>query len=115
MPKAYYRVMRADEVNTREDQNDRRLYYCDPDVDIVVTTISKRHVDEAHRHITNTEIYYVVRGRLSVEVEGRSSSLEKGDLIIVYPGACHHFETGNEEVCFLAIKKQPLVEDKESC
>jgi quercetin dioxygenase-like cupin family protein len=63
----------------------------------------------------NTETYYVVRGKLLLNVEGHDIWLTKGDLVIVNPGACHHFETTEEEVVFIAIKEEPGLDDKKAC
>ena len=113
--KPSFKVMRVNDVKVRDAENDRRLYYFDNTVDIVVVTISKRHIEPSHLHTVNTEIYYVVRGKLLVNVEGQDIWLNEGDLVLVNPGACHHFETTDEEVMFIAIKKEPELDDKKSC
>lgn len=110
-----YKIMRRVEVNKRLNGNDTRLYYCDADVDFVVTTISKPHYEPPHRHSKNTESYYVLQGRLTICVNKQREVLEEGDMIVVYPGACHSFETTGEKVCFCAIKKVPQLEDKHLC
>jgi quercetin dioxygenase-like cupin family protein len=107
--------MRADDVKVREAEHDRRLFYFDDTVDIVVVTGSKCHIEPAHRHTHNTEFYYVIQGRLLLGIEGQRFWLNEGDLATVYPGACHHFETTDEKVVFMAIKKEPGLTDKESC
>ena len=113
--KPSFKVMRVNDVKVRDAEHDRRLYYFDDTVDMVVVTNSKRHVEPSHLHTMNTEIYYVVRGELLVNVEGQDLWLNEGDLVIVNPGACHHFETTDEEVMFIAIKKEPGLDDKKSC
>jgi quercetin dioxygenase-like cupin family protein len=109
------RVMRANDVKVREAEHDRRLFYFDDTVDIVVVTGTKRHLEPAHRHTQNTEIYYVIRGKLLLSVDGQQFSLNEGDLVTVHPGACHHFETTDEQVVFMAIKVEPGLRDKELC
>jgi len=110
-----YRVMRANDVKVRDGEDDRRLFYFDDTVDIVVVTGTNQHVEPAHRHTQNTEIYYVIQGSLLLVVDGRQLCLNEGDLVTVYPGACHHFETAGEQVVFMAIKKEPGLLDKELC
>jgi mannose-6-phosphate isomerase-like protein (cupin superfamily) len=110
-----FTVKRATDVKKRVSEHDERLYYFDRDVDIVVTNISKKHVAPAHLHTENTEIYYVVEGSLGVAVKGQTVQLGEGDLMIIYPGACHHFETAEEPVTFLAIKGKPGLDDKRPC
>lgn len=87
---------------------------CDPDIDIVLAKVSKPLVSEQHRHIANTESYYVFKGTLLLHIEDTAEVLNSGDMSIIYPGATHWFETRtNGEVIFCAIKRQPLSEDKE--
>jgi quercetin dioxygenase-like cupin family protein len=50
-----------------------------------------------------------------LNVEGEAIWLQEGDLVTVKPGTCHHFETFDEKVSFLAIKKQPGLDDKKLC
>jgi mannose-6-phosphate isomerase-like protein (cupin superfamily) len=110
-----YQVMRVDDVKVREAEHDRRLFYFDDTVDIVVVTSTERHIEPAHLHAQNTEIYYVIQGKLLLGVDGHELWLNEGDLVTVYPGACHHFETTDEKVVFMAIKKEPGLADKELC
>ena len=107
--------MKANEVKVREAEGDRRLFYFDDTVDIVLVTNTKRHVEPAHLHTQNTEIYYVIEGKLLLSVDGQKHWLKAGDLATVYPGACHHFETTDDQVVFMAIKKESGVFDKELC
>jgi quercetin dioxygenase-like cupin family protein len=110
-----FKVMRRGDVKTRKSENEKRLYYFDETVDVVATTISKRHVEPSHLHTSNVETYYVVRGKLLVSAEGQDFWLSEGDLMVVNPGTCHHFETCGEETTFLAIKKEPGLNDKRPC
>jgi quercetin dioxygenase-like cupin family protein len=113
--KPSFKVMRANDVRIRRDKNERRSYYFDNSIDIVVTTISKKHIELSHSHSVNTESYYVVRGRLLINVEGQDNWLNEGDLLVVNPGACHHFESTDEEVVFIAMKREPGLDDKQMC
>ena len=108
-------VIRLNDAKVRDTESDRRLFYFDETVDIVVVTGARRHVEPSHLHTMNTEIYYVIRGRLLVSVEGHECWLNEGDLVVVNPLACHHFETTDEEVIFMAIKKEPGLKDKKVC
>ena len=112
---AKYTLLRADSVNTRTSEHDQRLYYCNSDVDIVFTTISRKYTEPRHLHTENTEVYFVIRGALIMEIEEESLHLNAGDMLVVPPNACHSFRTTDEEVCFLAIKRFPLLKDKKPC
>ena len=110
-----FKILHSSDVKVRETKSDLRLYYFDEDVDIVVVTGSKSHIEPAHLHSENTEIYFVIQGRMVLNVEGEALWLQQGDLVTVKPGACHYFETFDEKVIFLAIKKEPGLDDKELC
>lgn len=107
--------MRADDVKVRDTGHDRRLHYFDDTIDMVVVTAVRRHIEPAHLHEMNREFYYVVQGKLLINVEGQEIWLKEGDLLSVDPGACHHFETTDEKVTFVAIKKEPGLDDKRLC
>lgn len=110
-----HKVMRSAEIKSRIEPGDTRLYYCDPDIDFVFTTITKSMISESHRHRENTESYYVFKGELILHIEGTIEVLGAGDMTVIYPGTCHKFETKDGAVTFCAIKKSPLLADKESC
>ena len=52
---------------------------------------------DRHYHREATEIYMVVEGRMTIEVEGREYALNAGDMIVVNPGAVHEVKRGNEK------------------
>ena len=110
-----YTLMRAEEVNARRAAREQRLYYCDSDVDLVATTMARKHVEPPHLHTENTETYYVIRGILILRVEREQLILKEGDLVVIPSNVCHSFETGDAEVSFLAIKRYPLLKDKKLC
>ena len=113
--KISHKLIKAKEVNTRIEHDDVRLYYCDSDIDFIVTTITKPMISKLHRHRENIESYYVIEGKLILHIEENTVSLTPGDMAVIYPGKCHKFETTNEKVVFCAIKKYPLLDDKELC
>ena len=113
--KISHKLISVKEAGTRIEPDDVRHYYCDPDIDFIVTTITKPMISELHRHRENIESYYVIQGKLIMHIEESTVSLEPGDMAVIYPGKCHKFETTNEKVVFCAIKKFPLLDDKELC
>ena len=52
-----------------------------------------------HRHRRGTEIYELLEGRMTIEVEGADYTLEPGDLIVVQPGAAHQIRREGEFLC----------------
>lgn len=59
---------------------------------IAVAIIDK---SKPHYHNVSTELYEVIRGRLTVIKDGKSYFLKEGDMLTVKPGEIHHAE-GNE-------------------
>lgn len=110
-----FKLIRHEETKGRFSENDERRFFFCKDVDIVLTTISKKHIEPAHLHKENTETYFVLKGKLALYVNNEKIDLNEFDLAIVYPGACHYFETYEEEVVFLAMKKEPGLKDKVAC
>ncbi|MCX5675698.1 MAG: cupin domain-containing protein [Planctomycetota bacterium] len=115
-PKAFT-LMRAAAVNRKTAPNGKRttLYYCDPDIDFVVTTSAEPCRGDMHRHRETAESYYVQRGTLIMHVDGQRLVLKEGDLLVIQPRVCHGYETAGQEVCFVAVRKQPQSGDKEPC
>lgn len=106
--------MRSNEVNSKLNDGYARFYYCDHNVDFVLAKLTKPFISERHKHTSNTESYYVFKGTLVLHIEDNTEVLNSGDMVVIYPGVTHCFETCTaDEVVFCALKKQPLLEDKE--
>lgn len=110
-----YAIMRRGDVKLRDTESDQRLYYFDEQVDLTMVTSHKSHVEPAHLHSENFESYLVIQGKMILNIEGEAIWLYQGDMVRVNPGICHHFETTDEKVVFIAIKKISGLKDKESC
>lgn len=52
---------------------------------------------EGHSHDLGSEVFYFIRGRLSVEVAGRRIEISPGMLLIVEPYETHSFDHIEEE------------------
>ena len=52
---------------------------------------------DRHYHRKATEIYLVVEGEMTIEVEGDDYTLAAGDMIVVNPGAMHEVKPGREK------------------
>jgi len=46
----------------------------------------------AHSHCTKHETFFLLRGRLKVEMDGRALTLRPGDVLPVPPGSVHSFQ-----------------------
>ena len=68
-----------------------------PDTEFAVFT---HHAKQTrHCHMIGTEIYTVVEGQMTIEVEGTLHTLNPGDMIIVRPGAFHEVKRETEFLC----------------
>jgi mannose-6-phosphate isomerase-like protein (cupin superfamily) len=62
----------------------------------VFTQVAKQ---TRHCHKIGTEIYVLLEGRMTIEVEGADHVLSPGDTIIVMPGAYHQIRREGEFLC----------------
>jgi mannose-6-phosphate isomerase-like protein (cupin superfamily) len=62
----------------------------------IFTQIAKQ---TRHCHKIGTEIYILLEGRMTIEVEGTDYTLSPGDTIVVSPGACHQIRHDGEFLC----------------
>ena len=60
-----------------------------------------------HYHARTTETFYVVSGRLHIEVNGKERTLESGELARVAPGVRHHFSIPKEAPVHFLILLTP--------
>jgi quercetin dioxygenase-like cupin family protein len=58
---------------------------------------------DPQRPHTEDEVYYVVRGRGSVQVGGASRAVEEGTVVFVPAGAKHRFHALTEELTLLVF------------
>jgi mannose-6-phosphate isomerase-like protein (cupin superfamily) len=68
-----------------------------PDAESAVFTQLARQT--RHRHLVGTEIYLLLEGRMSIEVEGVDYTLAPGDALVVQPGAYHEVRREGEFLC----------------
>lgn len=52
-----------------------------------------------HKHDRGTEIYLVLEGKMTIEVEHREYHLEPGDMMVVNPGAFHEIKRAGKFLC----------------
>ncbi|HJQ71317.1 MAG TPA: cupin domain-containing protein [Blastocatellia bacterium] len=57
---------------------------------------TERASQDRHYHREATEIYLVVEGDMTIEVEGTDYRLAAGDMILVNPGAAHEVKPGED-------------------
>ena len=62
---------------------------------------------QRHYHAETEEIYFVLDGVGELEVDGESSSVGRGDAVLIPPGAWHQIRAGGEELRFLCCCAPP--------
>ena len=75
----------------------------------VFTQVAKQ---TRHRHMIGTEIYLLLRGRMSIEVEGVEYRMKEGDMIVVNPGSLHEVKREGEFLCRVVTANSGGQQDK---
>jgi mannose-6-phosphate isomerase-like protein (cupin superfamily) len=65
--------------------------------DTEVASFTERAPQDRHYHKIATEIYIVLEGSMTIEVEGDDYNLGAGDMIVVNPGAAHQVKPGRSK------------------
>jgi mannose-6-phosphate isomerase-like protein (cupin superfamily) len=57
-----------------------------------------------HRLLESTELYYILKGTGSMQIDGESSTVRPGQIVLIPPGAVQHIRnTGNCDLVFLCV------------
>jgi len=81
-------------------------------MDFAQVTITDATNEHYHRQLT--EVYYVLKGSIVVEVDGEKENLEKGSLIMIYPNTKHKaWKTSKEDAKILVVCCPPWNEKDE--
>jgi mannose-6-phosphate isomerase-like protein (cupin superfamily) len=65
-------------------------------------TVPAGQATEEHTHPETEEIYYILKGRGKMRIEGEERDVTAGDGIAILPGARHRIRnTGTEDLVFL--------------
>ncbi|NQU78421.1 cupin domain-containing protein [Candidatus Woesearchaeota archaeon] len=82
------------------------------DMDFAHVTITDS--TKKHYHKNLTEVYYVLKGNLDVEIDGKIEHLEKGSMIMIHPNTNHKaWKTSKEDAEVLVVCSPPWSEDDE--
>ena len=75
--------------------------------DSAVANVSHLVIDDSkeHYHREMTEFYYVLRGGGEMVLDGESTPIQEGDLILIPPGVRHTSE-GDMEVLIVGVPPQ---------
>lgn len=82
------------------------------EMDFVHVTI--KDSTKKHYHKKLTEVYYVLKGSIDVEVDGKTEHLEKSSLIMIFPDTKHKaWKTSKEDAEILVACCPPWSEEDE--
>jgi len=81
-------------------------------MDFVHVTI--KDSTKKHYHKKLTEVYFVLSGSIDVEIDGKTESLEKGNMIMIFPKTNHKsWKTSKEDAEILVACCPPWSEEDE--
>jgi len=81
-------------------------------MDFVHVTITKP--TQKHYHKKLTEVYYVLKGAIDVELDGKVIHLKKGEMIMIFSNTKHKaWKTSDEDAEILVACCPPWAEDDE--
>ncbi len=76
---------------------------------VTITNITKEHY-----HKKLTEVYYILKGSISVAIDEKVENLEEGSLIMIYPNTNHKaWKTSEEDAEILVACCPPWSEEDE--
>ncbi|HLD85416.1 MAG TPA: cupin domain-containing protein [archaeon] len=81
-------------------------------MDVVHVTIIDS--TKKHYHKTLTEIYYVLKGSIEVELDGKREHLNEGQMVMIYPNTHHKaWKTSEENAEILVVCLPPWAKEDE--
>ena len=85
----------------------RRRVITEEDSDVANVTYLRIDDSKYHYHKTMTEFYYVISGGGTVTLDGETSPVRQGDLVMIPPGVRHTSE-GAMDVLIVGVPPQEL-------
>ncbi len=81
-------------------------------MDFVHVTITDATKEHYHKELT--EVYYVLKGSIAVEIDGKVENLEQSSLIMIYSNTKHKaWKTSKEDAEILVVCSPPWSEEDE--
>ena len=82
------------------------------DMDVVHVTIKDSTKKHFHRKLT--EVYYVMKGSIDVEIDRKIEHLKKDQMIMIFPNTNHKaWKTSKEDAELLVVCSPPWTEEDE--
>ena len=81
-------------------------------MDIVHVTI--KNSTKKHYHKKLTEVYYVLKGAIDIELDGKVEHLKKGEMVMIFPNTNHKaWKKSKSDAEILVICCPPWAEEDE--
>jgi mannose-6-phosphate isomerase-like protein (cupin superfamily) len=96
---------------TTKDGSTIREYLHTAAQSLAEATLGPGQATERHYHARSEEIYLVLVGGGSMEIDGEERSVGVGDAILIPPGARHRIEAGDGGTRFLCCCAPPYSHD----
>jgi mannose-6-phosphate isomerase-like protein (cupin superfamily) len=104
-------VDRAEPFVTKDGSTIRELHHTSAQ-SLAEATLEPGEATERHYHRAAEEIYFVLKGSGSMEVDGDTRHVRPGDAVLIPPGAWHTLENdGSSELRILCCCAPPYSHD----
>ena len=81
--------------------------------DFEIAVFNQYANQDRHYHKTATEVYLVIEGEMSIEVEDKNYLLLQGDTIVINPGSIHLVKPSQKQfLCYVFTFNSEGVKDK---
>ena len=97
----------AEPYVTKDGSTIRELHHTERQ-SLAEATLEPGQATQRHYHAASEEIYVVVKGSGSLEVDGETRRVRPGDAVLIPPGAWHTLENdGTSELAILCCCSPP--------
>ena len=81
-------------------------------MDLVYVTV--KDATKKHYHKKLTEVYFVIKGSIRIEIDGKEENLDTGSMIMIFPNTSHQaWKTSEEDAEILVVCCPPWSEEDE--
>jgi len=96
---------------TTKDGSTIREYLHSPAQSLAEATLEPGQSTLRHYHALSEEIYLLIAGGGTMEIDGETREVAQGDAILIAPGAWHELKAGPERVRLLCCCVPPYSHD----